>query len=360
MATRKGATKTDSRGRRFRYDGERWNQITPRGRASTTSSATRGARRRRSNATVTSSESRRSPESSQSSRVTNAEPRVSTGSARVTGSRQQRQLPPGQPGGPLASAVNLSRQGTSRAGYSSSPGPDANNPYRAQNERNRSGSRISRSRMPITGGSGSIGSGGTRGGLVDALAMLGAAWFNENVTKPFGYNTASAVRQAMGYGPPRLDMDGNPIIMPGINAPGSSSIMGPGGQPAFSNFAGPGGDPSGSGRGQAQQANNSVGLVSPSGQPFTPVSYSQPDPVPQQLTPPPQQQPVQQAPQPVSQPAPAPAAPAPAQPPNVYAGMSKDQLMQEWARNFPELAAKVSEGQSGFDAINKTETEPNS
>ena len=57
MATRKGATKTDSRGRRFRYDGRRWEQIKATGNGNNTTSArNRSARQRRSNATVTDSD----------------------------------------------------------------------------------------------------------------------------------------------------------------------------------------------------------------------------------------------------------------------------------------------------------------
>ena len=105
MATRKGATKTDSRGRRFRYDGRRWVQIKATGNGNNTTSArNRSARQRRSNATVTDSDNRRSSQSSRSNRVTNAEPRTSTGNARVTGlnAQQRRRLPRGQRGGDLA------------------------------------------------------------------------------------------------------------------------------------------------------------------------------------------------------------------------------------------------------------------
>ena len=105
MATRKGATKTDSRGRRFRYDGRRWVRIKATGNGNNTTSArNRSARQGRSNATVTNSDNRRSSQSSRSNRVTNAGQRTNTGNGRVTGlnAQQRRRLPVGQRGGDLA------------------------------------------------------------------------------------------------------------------------------------------------------------------------------------------------------------------------------------------------------------------
>ena len=441
MATRKGATKTDSQGRRFRYDGRRWVQIKATGNGNNTTSArNRSARQRRSNATVTDSDNRRSSQSSRSNRVTNSEPRTSTGNARVTGlnAQQRRRLPRGQRGGdlarqggervstgrralPPASSTSLGRgtnqrisgtrtqgqggnprstgarvtssdnqssrgsgsstqqrggQGGSRrltgqgqrpqlpAGQSTrsssapSRGNDSGNQFRAGNERNRTGTGgrsttgVGRGRGPISGGSGGIGPGGLTGTAANILAGIAAEWLAENIAKPAGYYGGASIRRAMGGGEPRLDMDGNPIIRPGVNAPGSSPIMGPDGNPAFSNFAGPGGDPSGSGRQQAQQGNyNQVGLRSPDGSPLSPVPQLPAAPT----------APVEPS-APVNGgnvPAPIPMAAVAAsggvsQGPDtsVFDGMSAEQKMAAWAELFPLLASKVTPGQSGYDVIN--------
>ena len=442
MATRKGATKTDSRGRRFRYDGRRWVRIKATGNGNNTSSArNRSARQGRSNATVTNSDNRRSSQSSRSNRVSNSGQRTNTGSARVTGlnAQQRRRLPRGQRGGDLArqggervstgrrvlppasstslgSGTNqringtrtqgqggnprstgarvtssdnqssrssgsstqqrggqggsrrLTGQGqrpqlpagrnssnTSRSSSNTSRGNDSGNQFRAGNERNRTGTGgrstggVGRGRVPISGGSGGIGPGGLKGGVANLLAGIATTWLAENVVKPIGYYGSAPIRRAMGGGPPRLDIDGNPIIRPGVNAPGSSPIMGPDGEPAFSNYAGPGGDPSGSGRQQAQQGNyNQVGLRSPDGSPLSPVPQLSTAPLSVQQP----SAPINGGNVPAPIPMAAPAASGGVRDTSVYDGMTADQKMAAWAELFPLLAAKVKPGQAGYSAIN--------
>ena len=104
MATRKGATKTVS-GKRFRYNGTKWVQITGKGNATTTSASNRAARSKNASNTPTTDSGRANRGGS---RVTSDTTRTSTGSAKVT--TKPNALPPGNRGGALATTNNRPRR----------------------------------------------------------------------------------------------------------------------------------------------------------------------------------------------------------------------------------------------------------
>ena len=409
MATRKGATKTDSQGRRFRYDGRRWVQIKATGNGNNTTSArNRSARQRRSKATVTDSDNRRSSQSSRSNRVTNSEPRTSTGNARVTGlnAQQRRRLPRGQRGGDLA------RQGGERVstGRRALPPASSTSLGRGTNQRisgtrtqgqggnpRSTGARVTSSDNQSSRGSGSStqqrgGQGGSRRLTGQGQRpQLSAGQSTRSSSAPSRGNdsgnqfragnernrTGTGGRSTVGRGGARTPGLGAPTSLGGKVLGGAGLILqaadiakdlfnsigrgegygaipgllqqvtqGPNTRAQNGGFAGPGGNPDGSGQGQAQQQRFPSGMADMSGDPILPTASQAP-----------QRLPVESYGGNVPAPIPMAAAAASggvSQGPDtsVFDGMSAEQKMAAWAELFPLLASKVTPGQSGYDVIN--------
>ena len=240
MATRKGATKTDSQGRRFRYDGRRWVQIKATGNGNNTTSArNRSARQGRSNATVTNSDNRRSSQSSRSNRVSNSGQRTNTGNARVTGlnAQQRRRLPRGQRGGDLA------RQGGERVstGRRALPPASSTSLGRGTNQRisgtrtqgqggnpRSTGARVTSSDNQSSRGSGS--STQQRGGQGGSRRLTGQGQTTQGGRTPGDGNVSARRAQAAGRQEAARQGSRNSGVRTG--QPGSSTRSSAGGSSA--------------------------------------------------------------------------------------------------------------------------------
>jgi len=249
MATRKGATKTVS-GKRFRYNGTKWVQITGKGNATTTSSSNRASRSKNASNTPTTDSGRANRGGS---RVTSDTTRTSTGSAKVT--TKPNALPPGRKGGALAiqqrsrrrNVTNTpSRSGTQQASRTNSSRParpqlraastpsgtskptdGRRTPTRMETAKARAAQAAQGSRGSTTR-TGAMSSKTRRGGPLSGLVEQGLTRLLSPAARGIGYQTGRAVRKALGGGEPTLDSKGNKITKPVYKGTG---LKGPDGKP---------------------------------------------------------------------------------------------------------------------------------
>lgn len=235
MATRKGATKTVS-GKRFRYNGTKWVQITGKGNATTTSSSNRASRSKNASNTPTTDSGRANRGGS---RVTSDTTRTSTGSAKVT--TKPNALPPGNKGGALAiqqrsrrrNVTNTpSRSGTQQASRTNSSRParpqlraastpsgtskptdGRRTPTRMETAKARAAQAAQGSRSSITR-TGAMSSKTRRGGPISGLVEQAVEAALSPAARGIGYQSAKFIRKALGGGEPTLDSKGNKIKKP--------------------------------------------------------------------------------------------------------------------------------------------------
>ena len=338
MATRKGATKTDARGRRFRWNGRKWVQIKAQGNGrNTTSSRNRSARQNRSNATVTRDNTR-----------------TSTGSARVTGGERP-QLPPAS-------------QTRSGSGTNNRPGRrttgQGGNPVRTRAAVTRDQPRVRTNTATVTGGKETKAlppakpkalppakptTTGPSKAALDAATKRALA--SQRIGTPGllgggmlaldGISTASDLIQSIargeGYGAiPRLLQQGGKAD---LNSTGSGRQYALPAQPQATPRRPMGNIPPSEGTGGVAETLLGYGAGARAGQPPAPLSVQQPS------------QPVNEGMTPTggSMPAPAPSS-APSQA-NQFAGMSEAELMRVWAAKFPGLAAKLTDDDYGMEFL---------
>ena len=245
MATRKGATKTVS-GKRFRYNGTKWVQITGKGNATTTSASNRAARSKNASNTPTTDSGRANRGGS---RVTSDTTRTSTGSAKVT--TKPNALPPGNRGGALAIQQRSrrrnvtstpSRSGTQQASRTNSSRParpqlraastppgtskptdgrTAPTKMEAAKAKAATAAQGSRSSTPRTGRQ----SPNTkRGGPLSGLVEQGLTHLLSPAARGIGYQSGRFIRKALGGGEPTLDSKGNRIKNPVYKGTGLKDV----------------------------------------------------------------------------------------------------------------------------------------
>lgn len=246
MATRKGATKTVS-GKRFRYNGTKWVQITGKGNVTPTSSSNRASRSKSATNTPTTDSGRTNRGGSS---VTSDTTRTSTGSAKVT--TKPKALPPGTKGGALATTNNRprrtnvtntpSRSGTQQASRTNSSRPvraqlraastpsgtskptdGRRTPTRMESAKARAAQAAQGSRGSTTR-TGAMSSKTRRGGPLSGLVEQGLTRLLSPAARGIGYQTGRAVRKALGGGEPTLDSKGNKITKPVYKGTGLKGV----------------------------------------------------------------------------------------------------------------------------------------